>query len=147
MMNIVISGTSDKPIYQQLYEQISAQIVKGELEQGCCLPPIRTVAKELRISVITVKKAWEELERRGFIHTMVGKGCFVAPRVGELITKRGEMAAERLKKDIGYYRSLGLTLEELLGLVRRYYAQDSAHTQEESRGDERLRRDVGDHDL
>ncbi len=121
MMNIVISGASDKPIYQQIYEQISSQIIKGELEQGYCLPPIRTVAKELRISVITVKKAWEELERKGFINTMVGKGCFVAPRQGELETKRGELAQEKLKKDIAYYKSLGLSLEELQELVRRYY--------------------------
>ena len=121
MISIAISSTADKPIYQQLYEQISAQIIKGELEQGFCLPPIRTVAKELRISVITVKKAWEELERKGFIHTMVGKGCFVAPRVGELETKRGEIALEKLVKDIAYYKSLGLSLDELVALIRRYY--------------------------
>ena len=66
-MDIIISNTSDKPIYQQIYEQISAQIIKGELESNFWLPSIRTIAKELRISVITVKKAWEELERMGFI--------------------------------------------------------------------------------
>ena len=121
MMDIVISGTADKPIYQQLFDQISAQIIKGELEQGYCLPPIRTVARELRISVITVKKAWEELERKGFIHSMVGKGCFVAPRLGELKTKRGELALEKLVKDIAYYKSLGLSMEELVALIRRYY--------------------------
>ncbi|MDX1358209.1 MAG: GntR family transcriptional regulator, partial [Clostridia bacterium] len=59
-MDIVISNTSDKPIYRQLFEQISAQIIKGQLSGGEGLPPIRTVAKELRISIITVKKAWEE---------------------------------------------------------------------------------------
>lgn len=121
MMDIVISGASDKPIYQQLFEQISAQIIKGELEQGYCLPPIRTVAKELRISVITVKKAWEELEHKGFIHTMAGKGCFVAPRQGELKGKQGELAEEKLRKEIAYYKSLGLSLEELQALVKRYY--------------------------
>ncbi|MEL7602014.1 MAG: GntR family transcriptional regulator [Bacillota bacterium] len=120
-MNIAISSSSEKPIYQQLYEQISAQVIKGELEQGFCLPPIRTVARELRISVITVKKAWEELERQWFINTMAGKGCFVAPQPGELDAKRGELAEEKLKKDIEYYKSLGLTLEELVELVRRYY--------------------------
>lgn len=120
-MDIVISSTSDKPIYQQIFDQVSAQIIKGELEQGFCLPPIRTVAKELRISVITIKKAWEELERKGFINTMVGRGCFVAPRQGELETKRGELAEERLKKDIAFYKSLGLSLEELQELIRRHY--------------------------
>ena len=121
-MNIVISNTSEKPIYQQLFEQISAQIIKGELERDLCLPPIRTVAKELRISVITVKKAWEELERRGFIYTMVGKGCFVAPLLpDERERKREELAAERLEKDLPYYRSLGLSLPALLELIRRSY--------------------------
>jgi GntR family transcriptional regulator len=121
-MNIVISNTSDKPIYQQLFEQISAQIIKGELEKDFCLPPIRTVAKELRISVIPVKKAWEDLERAGFIYTMVGKGCFVASLLpDELGRKRDELASGRLKKDIAYYRELGLSLEELLDLIRRNY--------------------------
>lgn len=121
-MNIVISNTSDKPIYQQIFEQISAQIVKGELEPDTCLPPIRTVAKELRISVITIKKAWEELEHKGFIYTMAGKGCFVAPLPQDgLDSKRIELAAEKLKKDIEYYKNLGLSLSELLELIRRYY--------------------------
>ena len=100
-MDIVISNTSDKPIYQQIFEQISAQIIRGELKKETCLPPIRTVAKELRISVITVKKAWEELERRGFIHTMVGKGCFVASLLpDELHSKRNELADETLQQQI-----------------------------------------------
>ena len=120
-MNIVISDHSDKPIYMQLYDQISAQIIKGELGQGYCLPPIRTVARELRISVITVKKAWEELERKGFINTMVGKGCFVAPQKGDLETKRSELAEEKLKKDIAYYKSLGLSLNELQEMIRQNY--------------------------
>ena len=78
MINIIISGTSDKPIYQQIFDQLGAQIIRGELAPGTMLPPIRTVAKELRISVITVKKAWEMLEQLGFIYSMVGRGCFVA---------------------------------------------------------------------
>lgn len=123
-MEIVISGTSDKPIYQQLFEQISAQIIKGQLQEGFCLPPIRTVAKELRISVIPVKKAWEDLERAGLIVTMVGKGCFVAPlKAAELSGKREEMALERLKKDIEYYKTLGMSVEELVELIRCYYDQ------------------------
>lgn len=124
-MNIVISNTSDRPIYQQMFEQISAQIIKGEIPQDFCLPPIRTVAKELRISVITVKKAWEELEREGFIYTMAGKGCFVAPMLqNELDGKRDEMAIEKLKKDIAYYKSLGLSLSDILELIRTYYGTE-----------------------
>lgn len=121
-MNIIISGSSDKPIYQQIYEQISSQIMKGELARDYCLPPIRTIAKELRISVITVKKAWEELERQGFIYTMVGKGCFVAPlETRELSSKRDEIVLEKLKKDIRYYKSLGLSLDEVIDMIKRNY--------------------------
>jgi GntR family transcriptional regulator len=121
-MNVVLSAASDKPIYQQLFEQISAQIIKGELPQDYCLPPIRTVAKELRISVIPVKRAWEELERAGFIYAMVGRGCFVAPlQASELDGKRDSLAVDKLKKDIAFYKGLGLSLEELLKLIRRHY--------------------------
>lgn len=118
-MNIVINNISEDPIYKQIYEQISAQIIRGELPSNFCLPPIRTIAKELRISVITIKKAWEELEHNGFIYTMTGKGCFVAPLPSaKLADKRDEMASERMAKDVDYYRSLGLTSDEIIALVK-----------------------------
>lgn len=121
-LELVLSGSSDKPIYQQLFEQISAQILKGQLKEGASLPPIRTVARELRISVIPVKAAWEELERAGFIVTMAGKGCFVAPlKPADLSDKRDEMAREKLKKDVAYYKSLGLSAEALVEMVRQFY--------------------------
>ncbi len=121
-MNIVISNTSEDPIYKQIYEQVSSQIIRGELPSDYCLPPIRTVAKELRISVITIKKAWEELEHSGFIYTMGGKGCFVAafPKTG-LSEKKNELATEKISKDVEYYKSLGLTLEEVIRLVKNNY--------------------------
>ena len=84
-MNVTISNKSEKPIYEQLYEQISAQILKGELVSGYCLPPIRQAALELGVSVITVKKAWEGLERSGLIYTVTGKGCFVGVTLDEII--------------------------------------------------------------
>jgi len=121
-MNIVISPTSDEPIYQQIFDQISAQIIKGELQSDFCLPPIRTVAKELRISVITVKRAWEELERAGFIYTMVGKGCFVASLQPQALDdKRNQLAFEKMTKDMDYYKSLGLSLTEVLELIKKNY--------------------------
>lgn len=121
-MNIVISTTSEAPIYQQIYDQISAQIIRGELPSETCLPPIRTVAKELRISVITIKRAWEELEHDGFIYTMAGKGCFVAPLPQEkLADKRNALAAEKMLKDIEYYKSLGLSLDEVQELVKKKF--------------------------
>ena len=118
-MNIAISNTSDKPIYQQLFEQISAQILKGELASGYILPPIRQAATELRISIITVKKAWEELERLGLIYTVTGKGCFVAElSQGEMLQKRYEMLRKQMVIDTSYYKSFGLTIEEVMELLR-----------------------------
>ena len=123
-LDIVVSASSDKPIYQQLFDQLSSQIIKGQLREGFCLPPIRTVAKELQISVITVKKAWEDLERAGLIHSMVGRGCFVAPLSNrELIGKRNQMALTKLKKDVEYYQSLGIGEEELIELIREFYRE------------------------
>ncbi len=121
-MNIAISNTSEKPIYQQLYEQISAQIVRGELESGYNLPPIRQAATELRVSIITVKKAWEELERLGLIYTVTGKGCFVNElSPSEKLHKRNEMIAKQMQNDIAYYQSFGLTLEEVVDLLKEIY--------------------------
>lgn len=122
MMNIIISNSSDKPIYQQLFDQISSQIIKGEIESGYCLPPIRTAAKELRVSVITVKKAWEDLERQGFIYTMVGRGCFVADlSARELSKKRDLLIKEKMTKDIKYYKELGLSISEVVDLIKSLY--------------------------
>jgi GntR family transcriptional regulator len=121
-MNIAISSTSEKPIYQQLFEQISAQILKGELESGYGLPPIRQAALELRVSVITVKKAWEELERSGLINTVTGKGCFVAEfSPDEMLRIRNDMILKQMKVDTSYYKSFGLTLEETIELLKKMY--------------------------
>lgn len=122
-MNIAISSTSDKPIYQQLFEQISAQILKGELESGYCLPPIRQAAKELRVSVITIKKAWEELERGGLINTITGKGCFVAEfSSDEILQLRNEMVMRQMTIDAPYYMSFGLTIDEVIELLKKVYS-------------------------
>lgn len=121
-MNIAISNTSEKPIYQQLFEQISAQVLKGEMEQGYSLPPIRQAAKELRVSVITIKKAWEELERLGLIYTITGKGCFVAELSSDdMLQKRNDMILEQMVVDASYYKSFGLTIEEVFELMKKVY--------------------------
>ena len=121
-MDIIISAASRTPIYQQIAEQVSAQIVKGEIEPGSPLPPIRTVARQLEVSVITVKKAWEELEHDGFIYGVVGRGSFVSDRkAGELDDKRDELACQRMERELPFYRELGLTTEEVVELVRRLY--------------------------
>jgi GntR family transcriptional regulator len=108
-LELVISGSADKPIYQQLFEQISTQILKGHLKEGSSLPPIRTVARELRISVIPVKAAWEELERAGFIITMAGKGCFVAPLKPADLSDKYEMKWHgSIKKETRFLQFTGI---------------------------------------
>ena len=105
-MNIVISDASDTPIYQQIFEQIRAQIIRGELPSGAPLPAIRTIAKELRISVITVKKAWEMLEGLGLIATRVGRGSFVAAiSAQELKETKADLLQKSLAQTIRYYRT------------------------------------------
>ena len=79
-VNIVISQTSGQPIYEQIARQIKGLILRGELCEGAALPSMRLLARDLRISVITTKRAYEELEREGFVITTPGKGCYVAPR-------------------------------------------------------------------
>ncbi len=121
-MDIIVSAASGTPIYQQIANQISAQILKGELEPGAALPPIRTIARQLEVSVITVKKAWEELEHGGFIYGVVGRGSFVSDRHGdELDDKRDQLARARMERDLPFYRELGLTADEVVELVRRLY--------------------------
>lgn len=84
-MDIIISNASEKPIYEQITVQIKSQILSGALQAGDALPSMRVLAKELRISVITTKRAYEELERDGFIETVAGKGSFVARQNTEFL--------------------------------------------------------------
>lgn len=122
MRGVNLSNKSEKPIYQQLFEQISSQILKGELESDFNLPPIRTAAKELRISIITVKKAWEELERAGLIYSVVGRGCFISDMSNnDLMNKKDKIIEKQMLKDIQFYKSLDLTKEEVTNLVKKYY--------------------------
>ena len=91
-MDILISNSCGRPIYQQIYDQVKNAILSGELREGDMLPSIRALAKDLRISVITTKRAYEELERGGYIYTAAGKGCFVSQK------SSGMVYEEHLKK-------------------------------------------------
>ena len=118
-MDIVLSQKTDKPIYTQIYEQIAAQIMNGEIAAGQKLPPIRTVALNLRISVIPVKQAWEQLEREGFISTAAGRGTFVSELAHhEISDKRTNAARELLTKDLAACREMGLTLQEVMEIIK-----------------------------
>ena len=87
-MELIIRNTTNQPIYDQIYSQIKAQIIAGKLAPGEALPSIRSLAKDLRISVITTKRAYDELEADGFLYTVAGKGCFVAEKDLDLIREQ-----------------------------------------------------------
>ena len=119
-MNIIISNSSGKPIYEQITAQLKGQIMNGTLKPGEALPSIRALAKDLRISVITTKRAYEELERAGYLVTVAGKGSFVAQQNLELMREAHLTEIEsHLRAAAGLARSCGLTraeLEEMLEL-------------------------------
>lgn len=113
-MNIIISNISKEPIYEQITKQIKDNIINGILAQGELLPSIRSLAKELKISVITTKRAYEELEREGFIETVPGKGSYVSAQNKEFLKeKKIKSIEEKLLEAIEDCRLIGLTKEEL----------------------------------
>ena len=120
-MKIIISNSSPDPIYEQVNRQIRAQIISGELLEGEALPSIRRLAQDLQISVITTKRAYEELEKEGFIDTVEGKGSFVAMQNKELLReKKMKIVVEKLAAAVEQSRLLGITraeLEEMLSLL------------------------------
>ncbi len=87
-MELIIRNTNNQPIYEQICTQIKSQIIAGKLAPGAALPSIRTLAKDLRVSVITTKRAYDELEADGFLYTVAGKGCFVAEKNLDLIREQ-----------------------------------------------------------
>ena len=113
-MHIIISNKSDKPIYAQIVEQLKEQIISGKILQGKPLPSIRALASELRISVITTKRAYEELEREGYIETVPGKGSFVAEQNREMVKEAYlKTIEENLIEAIRASRVIKLSLHEL----------------------------------
>ena len=114
-MNIFIDNKSGAPIYDQIFNQIKDQIINGALKEDEALPSIRNLAKDLKISVVTTKRAYDELEREGFIYTVAAKGCFVAPKNVELIRENNLRRIEELMEEIGKLaKSCGLSKEELV---------------------------------
>ncbi|MGI6621711.1 MAG: GntR family transcriptional regulator [Acetivibrionales bacterium] len=114
-MDIIISNSSNQPIYDQIYSQIKSLIISGKLREGEALPSIRVLAKDLRISVITTKRAYDELEREGFIYTVAGKGCFVAEKNVELIREENLKKIEEYMMKIAELAALcNISNEELV---------------------------------
>lgn len=117
-MDIIISNGSSEPIYEQITRQIKAAIMAGELAEGDPLPSIRALANDLRISVITTKRAYEDLERDGFIETVPGKGSFVAPKNVEFVREEHMRQVESaLCEAIHWAKTGGITAGELKELI------------------------------
>lgn len=113
-MNIFIDNKGGVPIYDQIYTQIKANIINGTLQEDEALPSIRNLAKDLRISVITTKRAYEELEREGFIYTVAGKGCFVAAKNVELLREENLKKIEAHMQEISRLAvSCNLSLQDI----------------------------------
>lgn len=118
-MNIFIDNKSGLPIYDQIYSQIKSQIINGTLQEDEALPSIRNLAKDLRISVITTKRAYDELEKEGFIYTIPAKGCFVAPKNVELLREENLKKIESyIEKIAGLAVSCDLTCEDVVDMIR-----------------------------
>ena len=117
-LNIVLSNQSEKPIYQQISNQVREAILKGELQEGDLLPSIRSLAKDLRISVITTKRAYDELEQEGFIISTVGKGSFVAPKNLDLLRELNLKQLEELvQQALKLSSECNLTTDDLIEMV------------------------------
>ena len=120
-MTVLIDNKSGLPIYDQIYSQIKKQIINGDLKEDEALPSIRNLAKDLRISVITTKRAYEELEREGFIYTVQAKGCFVAQKNIELLREEN---LRKIEEHIEIIKELSAScnltkadISEMLGLI------------------------------
>ena len=119
-----IRTTSQTPIYQQLYEQISSQILNGLLKSDTLLPSIRGMAKELRVSIITIKKTWELLERNDYIYTVAGKGSYVKKNSkNSLEKKKFNTIKDALKENITLSKQMDISKEELLAIISDLFDQ------------------------
>lgn len=124
-MDIILSNTSGRPIYTQIADQVKEQIMTGALAPGEALPSMRLLARELRISVITTKRAYEDLERDGFLENVPGKGCFVAPQNRELLREAQlRRVEEHLTRAVEEARKGGLSLAELQEILNILYSGD-----------------------
>ncbi|AIK40273.1 GntR family transcriptional regulator [Bacillus pseudomycoides] len=123
-MQIIISNSSKEPIYEQITNQIKSLILSGDLKEGTTLPSMRQLAKDLQVSIITTKRAYEELERTGFIYSIVGKGSFVAEQNLDVVReKKLKVIEEQLLSVITNSKEIGLPLTELRELLTILYEE------------------------
>jgi GntR family transcriptional regulator len=125
-MDIIISNAGDKPIYEQITSQIKAMVLNGKLSEGEALPSMRLLAKELRISVITTKRAYEDLERDGFVETVPGRGSFVARKNLEFVREEHlRMIEEKLQEAADLAKTAGVSREELAEMLKLLYDEQT----------------------
>ena len=127
-MELVFRNTTNQPIYDQIYSQIKAQIIAGKLSPGEALPSIRALAKDLRISVITTKRAYDELEADGFLFTVAGKGCFVAEKNLDLIREQKLKELEdHLDAAVELAAQCGVSSAQLQEMLRILLREEGTH--------------------
>lgn len=118
-MTVLIDNKSGTPIYDQIYSQIKSQIISGSLGEDEMLPSIRSLAKDLRISFITTKRAYEELEKEGFIYTVPGKGCYVARKNTQLLQEEHlKQIEEHMEQIIRLAAACNLSREDILEMMK-----------------------------
>lgn len=124
-MNIFIDNKSSSPIYEQIFTQIKTHIITGILQEDESLPSIRNLAKDLRISVITTKRAYDELEHSGFIYTIAGKGCFVAHKNSELIKEENLKSIEEHIQEIAQLAKISkLSKNDIIQMFNLIFEED-----------------------
>lgn len=124
-MRIIISNSSSTPIYEQIKNAIINQIMDGELKEDEGLPSIRALAQDIKISVMTIKKAYDELESEGYIVSRQGKGTFVAPKNSELVKEQAQKDIEKyLEKMIDIAKNFNISKDELIELLNIFYGDD-----------------------
>jgi len=124
-LKIIISNSSPDPIYEQISKQIKGQILSGDLSDGDSLPSIRKLAQDLQISVITTKRAYDELEREGFLNTVGGKGTFVASQNQELLReKKMKIVEETLVKAVDEARLMGIDEGQMVEMIRLLFKEN-----------------------
>lgn len=124
-MEIVVTNKASRPLYGQIVSQIKAQIMSGDLKSGEALPSIRSLAKSLQISVLTVQKAYDLLQTDGFIETTAGKGCFVSVQNQDFyLEEQQKKIEEHFNEAIGIARTSGIPLNKLIDLLKLLYEED-----------------------
>ena len=124
-MEIVVSNKTSRPLYEQISAQIKAQIMNGELKAGEALPSIRSLAKSLQISVLTVQKAYDLLQSDGFIETTAGKGCFVSAQNQDFyLEEQQKKIEEHFNEAIEIARTSGIPLDKMIQLLTLLYEED-----------------------